>query len=98
VPGLVNATELSFYRSLDKTKWPSFFARNYIAHLYGDTSINLLQQSEGVRLREDEDPNSIDIIYVNATNEFKYYVWIDPAVYPLGSVLTIRGSVRGNGI
>jgi len=93
VPGLVNATELSVYRALDKTQWPLFSARNYVAHLYGDTSINLLQRSEGEQLGEDDDPNAVDIIYMNATNEFKYYVRTDPGrpVHPLGLVLTMRG-------
>jgi len=74
LPGLVNATGLGvYYRKEKPHEWPMFFAQNYVAHLYGDTSINLLERSEGEKIGDDE-ANTIDIIYVNATNEFKYYV------------------------
>lgn len=71
-PGIVNATLLdSFHKTSPAI--PMYFEQNYLAHLYGDMSYNMREHSEGEPLPPNVDPGLIDIIYVNATNEFKYY-------------------------
>jgi hypothetical protein len=74
-PGLVNVTLLnSLHRSSAPDSNAVFSQQNYQEHLYGDISYRLRENSEGQPIPDDIDPDLVDIVYVNATNEFKYYM------------------------
>jgi hypothetical protein len=93
-PGLVNvALSNSLHRSSAPDSNAIFSQQNYQAHLYGELSYRLRENSEGQPIPDDIDPDLVDIVYVNATNEFKYYVCKFPC--PLHRVfLTVR-TVQG---
>lgn len=83
-PGTVNASNLNaYYMAGLPGETPLFHQQNYLSHLYGDMSQILGEKVDGGPIPIELDDSMVDLIYINTTNTWKYYVSpLDP--YPAG--------------